>query len=386
MIRLQEPCFEEDAKRLIGPRGHDANHRMGSFQRREKIASMAAVPLRVGDEAVGALFVNYRTAQRFDDDPALRQLIEGVAAYAAIAIKNAREMGTERTRYVRSLEALQEFDRELNRSNDLDELLKSILELSQRRLPDRVDEASILLYDPATGELVTREALGPHRGASVGQALHPDAGRGISLHVLRTGRSVIVSDVQDSEWRESFVDIGAGTRSEMDVVLKDGAKVVGVLNLESHVPGAYGQADLQLMETLAGQAVLAVKKAQTYQRLRALEELGRKVLEQIDSPEQVLRAVVHHALRLTGATISDLDLWLHDKWVTHYRAQSETRAHGLEAVEKWDLEAPGAQRPPRGIMAKVVNTRVPFLVEGDERSIPTMPANLGSIVSSLFRF
>jgi hypothetical protein len=56
-----------------------------SFFVREKIISSAAVPLTIGDNVIGVLFVNYRTPQSFTDEQ--RRLIELFANQAAIAIK-----------------------------------------------------------------------------------------------------------------------------------------------------------------------------------------------------------------------------------------------------------------------------------------------------------
>lgn len=59
-----------------------------NFVMREQIKSAAAFPLRIGNEPVGVMFVNYRTSQTFTEEQ--RQLIELFANQAAIAIKNVR--------------------------------------------------------------------------------------------------------------------------------------------------------------------------------------------------------------------------------------------------------------------------------------------------------
>jgi len=65
-----------------------------SFVVREKIISSAAVPLTIGDDAVGVLFVNYRTPQTFTNEQ--RRLIELFANQAALAIKYARMVESEK--------------------------------------------------------------------------------------------------------------------------------------------------------------------------------------------------------------------------------------------------------------------------------------------------
>jgi len=58
------------------------------FHEREKTKSMAALILRVEDEVVGLMFLNYRTPQKFS--PIEKKIMETFASHAAIAIKNSR--------------------------------------------------------------------------------------------------------------------------------------------------------------------------------------------------------------------------------------------------------------------------------------------------------
>lgn len=549
ILQQPEPLFEEDASQLIAKMGEHPSQQKGGFQKREKIRSVAALPLQVGEEAVGALFVNYRTRQHLPRDAAQQQLIQGLAGYAAIAIKNARVLGAEQSRYVKNLEALRDFDRALNRSNDLKELLETILHLAHDRLADRVapDEASILLYDPERHALVPGAAIGAHPEEIFKRTFRVGEDHGLTLEAFK-GQTILAPDVDSAEWQGRYLDLEAGTRCELDVPLLDGDTVVGILNLESRTPNAFDQADVQLMETLAGQAVLAVKKAQEYEektealhqerrlredeealielgkeltrrldvdglldlilqraiektranagvlalahdsqgdlivraergvpdgvlrrrlsrdrgilglvaregevinadltdprwqaihvpavpgmqseialplrqgqqvigvlnvespephffsprnervlsgladlavialqnaerfeaadrrqrKLKALDEVGRKVVEQLDHPDQVMRAIVRHALELTRASISDLDLYDTGEWITHYRARTDPGG-AVEALDPLDLRQPGAKRPPRGIMHYVAETRQPLLVPGDAQGHP----------------
>ena len=70
------------------------------FSRREKIKSVGGILLKVGHEIVGTLFINYRHPHHFSDDE--KQIIDILAASAAIAIKNQRWMSV-----------LSELDREI---------------------------------------------------------------------------------------------------------------------------------------------------------------------------------------------------------------------------------------------------------------------------------
>ena len=71
--------------------------------------------------------------------------MEGLAHYAAIAIKNSQVFGTLSLRRMRELEALQKIDRELSQALDLSSILNTILSLAHERV--EAEEASILLLN-----------------------------------------------------------------------------------------------------------------------------------------------------------------------------------------------------------------------------------------------
>ena len=92
MLQHVQPIFAEKGTTIYSDLHGHTHIRQGSFGQREKIRSTAAMPLRVGDELVGVLFVNFRQSQHFDATQKL--FIEGLAHYAAIAIKNSQVFGS----------------------------------------------------------------------------------------------------------------------------------------------------------------------------------------------------------------------------------------------------------------------------------------------------
>jgi PAS domain S-box-containing protein len=65
------------------------------FVIREKIVSSAGIVLKVSQEIVGVMFINYRTPHEFNADE--RQIIEIFASYIAIAIQNVRHFKEKKT-------------------------------------------------------------------------------------------------------------------------------------------------------------------------------------------------------------------------------------------------------------------------------------------------
>ncbi|MCK5058533.1 MAG: GAF domain-containing protein [Candidatus Aminicenantes bacterium] len=73
----------------------DGKHYPERFVIREQIVSSAGILLKVGQEKIGIMFINYRTAHEFDSDE--RQIIEILASYIAIAIQNVIHFNEKQT-------------------------------------------------------------------------------------------------------------------------------------------------------------------------------------------------------------------------------------------------------------------------------------------------
>ncbi len=146
MLQQKKPIFAKECAHLYSKLRSGTPVHKRNFQEREQICSTVALPLLVGDEVVGVMFLNFRTPQRFDATQKL--LIEGLAHYAAIAIKNAQVFGTLSSRRMHELEILRKIDRELSRTLELKAVLLTLLDLAHEYVP--ADEASILLHNSRT--------------------------------------------------------------------------------------------------------------------------------------------------------------------------------------------------------------------------------------------
>jgi GAF domain-containing protein len=309
--RRDEPIFARDAAALYVELGGRSEHR-GTFMHREAIRSVALLPLFVGDERVGVLFVNYRRPQLFDAPQ--RQVIRVLASYAAIAIKNLRKHNSLMLRRLQELEAFQEINRSIGRSLDLDALLQTILDLAIERIA--ADAASILLVDRQSNTLRMEAAYGRHLPFKKEFALPLDQQRGLTLLAFTRKRPLRVGNVlTDPELGGVYVPAAPNIRSEMDVPLLDGDSVVGVINFESAHENAFSQADEDFLKTLGNQAVLAIKNAQDYERERriaaerqAIIDISREIISQLN-PELVFRLILEKALAVTKSQFGSLHLY-----------------------------------------------------------------------------
>ncbi len=91
---------------------------------------------------------------------------------------------------------------------------------------------------------------------------------GITGHVFKTGESTVVNDVlQDSRYR-SIKGWQAG--SEMCVAIREGVKVLGIIDVESSSRNAFTHNDFMALESLAGILASVITSADQYQRLQVM--------------------------------------------------------------------------------------------------------------------
>lgn len=323
-IQKEKPEFARSSHHLYTKIGGDPQRRLGSFETREGIASTAALPLRVGDdpsEPVGALFVNFRVRQRFDAPQ--KQMIQSLANYAAIAIRNAKLLDSAQHRHITDLELLRDIDAKIGSILDLQELLQGVLELVGEHI--QVDEASVLLYDPQEKVLNTVAAIGRHAEISREQKISLDDGRGIVREVFAQRKPIRIDNVHtEPEWREKHLEVASDTLSELDVPIFNAGEVIGIINMENTREAAFSQADQEFLVTLAGQAVLAIKNAEAYEREKrvseerqALVDIGKEIVSKLD-PQLVFDAILQKALEVTNCQAGNLmlfdpqrkDLWM----------------------------------------------------------------------------
>jgi Nif-specific regulatory protein len=152
---------------------------------------------------------------------------------------------------------------------DLDELVPLVV----ARCRDALDAegASVMLLDPATNELYFEAAADDPAVAARLRGLRLPADRGIAGAVLQSGVSVRVDDVATDPRFYSAVDRQTGftTRTLLCAPLRTGAGIIGVVQVVNrHGSGTFSDADLQLLEAMAGSIAVAFDNARAFARVR----------------------------------------------------------------------------------------------------------------------
>jgi GAF domain-containing protein len=229
------------------------------FAQLENIKSVAGVRLKVGEEIVGVMFINYRRFHDFTQEEI--KIIETLASSAAIAIKNQRW-----------LTARGEIDRKIITTLDRSELLNLIVEQAVKLTG--ADLGTICLLDPDPSQkMLILQAKYPE-GAEIDPSGIP-TNKGITGWVARHRLSALVDDVRGDEWKEDYIVCDPNVCSEVCVPLLDkDNNFLGVLNMESHHIRAFDKKHQQMLEAFADQAVIGIQNVQNKEKFAAREAMA----------------------------------------------------------------------------------------------------------------
>src|SRR6516162_8285501 len=246
-----------------------------------KVRTSLGVPLMREGRAIGSILLARQRVEPFTDRQI--ELVSAFADQAVIAIENARLLGElqartdELTRSVGELQALEEVLRAVNSSLDLDTVLATII--SRAAQLSRADEGTIYEFDETEEVFVPKSAFGMSAERVAGLRE-----RRVRLGETHLGRAAVerapvyVDDVQQDPTL-SGPDRGGlleGIHAVLAVPLLREDKVVGGLVIRRRTAVGFAPTIPTLLQTFAGQAVLAIENARLFQELMARGEEARR--------------------------------------------------------------------------------------------------------------
>jgi GAF domain-containing protein/nitrogen-specific signal transduction histidine kinase len=240
-----------------------------------QVESAIVVPLVLRDRSLGEIMLGSRKTEFFNNYDL--QVVLTAAGQLAAAIENASRMtqtDENLRRRVEQLISIARVSRELNSMVDLKSLLEVVRDESLRTT--RADCGAILLFD------TTVSTSPPPLTLSLGCPLPPTFSA-LDRQVIETGDPQLISDY-------SFIDetpIHEGVRSALIVPILSHGMTAGLIHLHSDRPGFFDQASLELIQTLASQAAVALSNVQRYQEQRQRTELLRRRAETLTKLTEV---------------------------------------------------------------------------------------------------
>ncbi|MEL6149849.1 MAG: GAF domain-containing sensor histidine kinase [Chloroflexota bacterium] len=198
-------------------------------------------------------------------------------------------MTTENT--VTNTQLLERYERiiaisqKLNTTFDLRSLLGTIIKAAQELT--NVEAASIMLIDPSSGEL-RFEAASNIKAHEMDRITVPMEGS-IAGWIATHGEPRVINDASKTPEFYDDVDkeIAFKTRDLLGVPMRAHDKVIGVLEAINKVDGsAYTSEDIETLNTLAGQAAIAIENARLFQQSDFIAEM----VHEIRTPLAALKA------------------------------------------------------------------------------------------------
>jgi sigma-B regulation protein RsbU (phosphoserine phosphatase) len=232
-----------------------------------------AVPVEIDERVLGVLLINGQPSTVFDDND--QTVFKALAAQVAIAILEAQVYAAEQRRGDQ-LAALAKAARSVASSLELDDLLDEVLDV----FDEHFGYKSVRVFLLNENRLVFQAGIGQGTiGQSIEGLSYPLEGPGLIARVGRTRQALLADDVRQQPDYVPGPGLAA-TRAEMAAPMKMGSRLMGVLDVQSERPGAFGPEDARILQTLADTLAVAVRNVRLFEferRRRRLAEIMREV-------------------------------------------------------------------------------------------------------------
>ena len=187
-----------------------------------------------------------------------------------------RELETQVLRRHHQLLALSHISGAVSGLWDLDAILRIALDNTLEILNGTI--GGILLLDEETQTLSYRMQRG--LSAKYADEIRMRMGEGVAGTVAQTGEPMLLEDIsQDPRATHPDLISAEGLKGFISIPLKAKDKVVGVMNIASHVAGRFGADDVSLLNSIGHYLGTAIEQARLYTRLAMAGERYQTLLQ-----------------------------------------------------------------------------------------------------------
>jgi PAS domain S-box-containing protein len=221
----------------------------------------SGIPIKSSDGILGVLMIQIEATRRIEE---YTSLLETLAEITGNAIHRA-DLFEQSQEQVRKLTTLRDIDSAIASSTDLRVTLNILMEHTLRHL--KVDAVDILLYQPELQSLTYLCSAG-FRSATPTRPLMR-LGEGLAGQVVMKGRIEVIPELQAlAEFRRDPLLAREGFVSYIGIPLMIKGQIKGLFEIFNRSPFSLNDDWMQFMQTLAGQAAIAIDNSQLFENIQ----------------------------------------------------------------------------------------------------------------------
>jgi GAF domain-containing protein len=281
----------------------DPNYTASEYQRLGNYRTNLGVPLLREGAPIGVFVLTRQQVRPFTDRQI--ELVQTFADQAVIAIENVRLFDEVQARTRDLTEALQQ---QTATADVLKVISRSAFDL--QAVLDTLVESAVSLIDASSGVIWLREGEVFNVKAASGaeeeqeffaqlRARPQKPGRSsIGARVLLTGEVQVIGDIRADPDYDPDIKAATKARALLGVpLLRDGA-IIGAFVLALHRLGTFTPRQIDLVQTFADQAVIAIENVRLFDEVQARTRDLTEALQQQTATAEVLKVISRSAFDL----------------------------------------------------------------------------------------
>lgn len=345
------------------------------------MVSMLGVPIRLGGKQLGQIYLTNKIGHpvfTLDDE----QIIEMLAAYAAVAIHNAqlyedlKEQDAILTHRNQDLMLLNNIAEVLTASLDRDEILEKTIALVMDYMSVEAGEIFLLDEDQETLRLVLHAGDVPK---TFWTRTHFKVGKSMIGQVAQSGQAAVSHDLMHDLKHLRADVVEAGFQQMASFPLIAAGKVVGVLSVLTHSTVPITSHDVKLITAIGSWAGLAIENARLLENARRLAILEERERIGMDLHDGIIQSIYGVGLALEDARL----LTMENPEKAQERIQQAIKGlnHTISDIRSYILDLRPRQFSTENLMDGLkrllaefrANTLVEGNLSGDPRDLADLP-------------